>query len=402
MNLDHAVRQACPHPRGPSPAVVDRHRRVLTSMIRSVPTDDLPVIDHRARAVVVERRPRVVELREPDGHEARPRRRSRLVVAAVVAVLVAVPAAWYATNGPDRSTPIPAPPADGTAPITIPEAPSTTETSNPSVATTNPTVIPEPGCGDSLPVAVEVLDGGVEPVMTVLASEIPGQVAQRITAGDVVVEVRWPAPVRETYDSDNVAEPFPDDIGTGSAEGSNTHEVQLARLGTNNPFLRITNVPDLVVDDNCRIVEFTVSSSSSDPARFGWDVTAPGGTFPAVDLGALVLRSQHVDVAPSEAVECFTGDDQEPPPNEHGGAETDTHPTPAAALAALVTTPAAERWFETGYLEMITPDNRYVYARPAPTVGGTDETRFVAIVTVEERPGEPGAWFVSGWTMSGC
>jgi hypothetical protein len=65
-------------------------------------------------------------------------------------------------------------------------------------------------------------------------------------------------------------------------------------------------------------------------------------------------------------------------------------------------TPSAARWFDTGYIEMITPDDRYVYARPQPTVGGTDDTRFVALITVEQRPGEPGAWFVSSWTTTGC
>lgn len=256
-------------------------------------------------------------------------------------------------------------------------------------------------CGGELPVAVELIPGS--PVSSATEPDIvaaSGQLVRRITAGDLSVELRWPAGEQPRY-ADSAAPPDPPSL-LGLSQGGTTSADAVEMYLPDDAVLRVTSLGSAA--EGCAEVEFVLADGEGRRDRFAWDTTAaldlddPGWRSPARSLAPLVARSIAAP-APIEAVPCHNPNG-DAPPNQFGSVDQSPLPAPADALAAFLATPEARRFAQAGYLELPVGQDRYVYGAPLDLgEGDVDETRFVGLVTVDRQPE---GWAVTSWTSSGC
>ncbi|MEZ5406956.1 MAG: hypothetical protein R2761_02960 [Acidimicrobiales bacterium] len=380
MHLDNELRSLRPEVGQPSAAVAAGHRRALDAAIAEGRTA-------RRRAPL-------------NG-----RRRWMLTIAAVLAVIVAGGATWWATRSGDvrldtgptatsaeTSTAQPATTALGATPGSASEGDQSTAT----------TVLPPGGLdcgpgtqtGSSLPGFLQVLPDEAGAIGTT-TFDGDGRLVTRRETERFVVEALWPAPDRQLYAADGTADGLgraDSDINYDLSPEGQTELVVLSGVGELTA-LRILISGAVKVAEHCRFIQFTVSEQGEAIARFVYDLAAGDGQAPIADRSPLVVETRQMSEAPAEALPCNGGPGA--PPNDDLAANGPAAPTPAEALDAYLTTPAAATYYQSGYVEMVTPDGTYTYG--APIAPGSAE--WVTLVTVSPVDG---GWAATHATASGC
>lgn len=387
MHLENELRALRPQVGRPSPATVAGHRGALDAAIAEGRTASRR--SHRAA----------------DG-----RPRWMLAVAAVLAVVVAGGATWWVTtrNGDVRLDTGPAgSPATATT-VTTTAEPATTvlgAASEPGAggdqSTATVTFAPGSGLacgpgtptGSSLPGFLQLLPD--EPEAAGQSTfDADGRLVTRRENEHFAVEALWPAPDRQLYAGDGPADGLgraDDDISYGvSLDGF--RELVVSASSGEVSALRVLINDAVAVAEPCRYIQFTVSERSEPIARFVYDLAAGDNQGPIVDRSPLVVDTRQVAEAPADAVPCNGGPGA--PANEDVVIEGPVAPTPAEALDAFLATPDAS-YYQSGYVEFITPDGASTYG--APIEPGSSQ--WVTLVTVSPVDG---GWAATHVTASGC
>ncbi len=387
MHLDNELHALKPQVGRPSAATVAGHRQALDTAIAEGRT-----APGRSRS-------------DPDG-----RPRWMLTIAAVLAVAVAGGATWLAirsddvrldtgpadaptvisgetsTNQPATTTQLGAAPGSGGAG----EGPTATVTFAPGSGLA---CGPGTPLGSSLPGFLQVLPD--EPGATGTSTfDGDGRLVTRRETERFAVEALWPAPDRQLYAADGTADGLgraDDDINYDLSPEGQTELVVPSSTGELTA-LRILISGAVEVAAPCRFIQFTVSEQGEPIARFVYDLAADEGQAPIADRSPLVVDTRRVPEAPAEVLPCNGGPGA--PPNDDAAADGPVAPTPAEALDAYLATPAGS-YYQSGYVEMITPDGTYTYG--APIEPGSAE--WVTLVTVSPVDG---GWAATHVTASGC
>lgn len=304
----------------------------------------------------------------------RARRRRRLALAGVAAVVFVAGISAFAVQGQGADRTVVSADDHGRAP-TVDERPD-----------------PEPTCGPGSPAGLRTPESVRQGPAPGAPAAAPGQTVLHWTSSNGLIEVRWPADAKPLYGE--VAAARSNHSISFNREPDGVH-VRLRRAGNAaaEPELLFTD-PDAGAEAGCDVVQLSYTAGT-ERVRLGLRFTADADAAEVVDVSPLITATVSGSTPPSSAVGCSNTIVA-----SHSGVAGNVTPARSAAesLAAFLRTARTAATFpESGWTEFrLADDGQVIYGWETQPGSGD----YAVIVVVEARPG--GGWVPKSWMAAGC